>query len=309
MERFRKVLVYVNTHRRNNHALVRAGVLARRTGAALKVVDIVEALPSLPANYIAAGEPLGETVAKEKRERLRQAVEPLRVAGIQVETEVLTGSAFVEIVKEVVRHEHDLVFKTADRDGSTRIFGSTAGHLIRKCPCPVWIVKPMADYHGPRVLAAIDPLSSAEAANELNSRIVDLARAVAASEGGELHIIHSWRAPYEETLSKSDSIEKADLDEYVKGIKEKVRTAFNDFINQFGFKLSGRRKHILRGDPGTVIPRFAANKRFDLLVMGTTAQTGDAGVLIGDSAERILGQVECSVLVVKPDAFRSPVQL
>jgi universal stress protein E len=309
MERFRKILVYANTHRRKNHALDRAGVLARRTGAVLKVVDVVEALPSLPVNYIAAGEPLGETVAKEKQERLQRVVEPLRADGIQVETEVLAGNAFTEIVKEVMRNGHDLVFKTADRDGSTRIFGSTAGQLIRNCPCPVWIVKPTADYHGPRVLAAIDPLSSAESADELNSTIVDLARAVAAFEGGELHIVHSWRAPYEETLSQSDSIGKADLDEYVKDIREKVRTAFTDFINQFGFKLTGRRKHVLRGDPGTIIPRFAAAKRFDLLVMGTTAQAGDAGVLIGDSAERILGQVGCSVLVVKPGAFRSPVQL
>jgi nucleotide-binding universal stress UspA family protein len=166
----------------------------------------------------------------------------------------------------------------------------------------------MADYHGPRVLAAIDPLSSAAGADELNRSIVDLARAVAAFEGGELHIVHSWRAPYEETLSYSDSIEKADLDEHVRGVKEKVRAAFNDFINPFGFKLSGRRKHILRGDPGTIIPRFAATKRFDLLVMGTTAQTGNAGVLIGESAEQILGQVGCSVLVVKPNSFLPPRQ-
>jgi nucleotide-binding universal stress UspA family protein len=309
MERFRKILVYANTDRRHNHALDRAGVLARRTGAVLKVVDIVAAPPNLPPSYTTGGEPLQEAVVKEKRQRLQQVVAPLRAARIHVETEVLAGSAFVEIVKEVMRNGHDLVFKTATPDGSTRQFGSTAGHLIRKCPCPVWIVKPMADFHGPRVLAAIDPLSSAVGAYELNSNIVDLARAVAASEGGELHLVHVWRAPYEETLSQSGSIGKADLDEYVRSTKEEVRTAFNDFVSQLGFKLTGRRKHILRGDPGTVIPRFAANKRFDLLVMGTTAQTADAGVLIGDTAERILGQAQCSVLVVKPDSFRSVVRL
>ncbi|HVS10740.1 MAG TPA: universal stress protein [Planctomycetota bacterium] len=47
----------------------------------------------------------------------------------------------------------------------------------------------------------------------------------------------------------------------------------------------------------------------DLLVLGTVARTGIAGVLIGNTAEEILDRIACSVLVVKPDGFVSPLRL
>ena len=47
----------------------------------------------------------------------------------------------------------------------------------------------------------------------------------------------------------------------------------------------------------------------DLVVMGTVARTGIAGLLIGNTAEAILEQVQCSVLAVKPPGFVSPVKL
>jgi len=47
----------------------------------------------------------------------------------------------------------------------------------------------------------------------------------------------------------------------------------------------------------------------DLVVMGTVARTGIAGWLIGNTAEAILEQLQCSVLAVKPHGFVSPVKL
>ena len=43
--------------------------------------------------------------------------------------------------------------------------------------------------------------------------------------------------------------------------------------------------------------------------MGTVCRTGIAGFFIGNTAESILQQVDCSVLTVKPDGFVSPVVL
>jgi nucleotide-binding universal stress UspA family protein len=43
--------------------------------------------------------------------------------------------------------------------------------------------------------------------------------------------------------------------------------------------------------------------------MGTISRTGVAGLLIGNTAERVLQKANCSVLAVKPDGFSSPVRL
>ena len=47
----------------------------------------------------------------------------------------------------------------------------------------------------------------------------------------------------------------------------------------------------------------------DLVVMGTVSRTGIPGLLIGDTAEVILNNLECSVLAVKPTGFVTPVTL
>jgi nucleotide-binding universal stress UspA family protein len=67
--------------------------------------------------------------------------------------------------------------------------------------------------------------------------------------------------------------------------------------------------HSLKGDPGTVIPSFVKNHQVDVIVMGTLCRTGLSGLYIGNTAEKVLGNVRCSVLTVKPEGFVSPVKL
>jgi nucleotide-binding universal stress UspA family protein len=43
--------------------------------------------------------------------------------------------------------------------------------------------------------------------------------------------------------------------------------------------------------------------------MGTVARTGISGFLMGNTAETILNQIDCSVLAIKPPDFQTPVTL
>ena len=47
----------------------------------------------------------------------------------------------------------------------------------------------------------------------------------------------------------------------------------------------------------------------DLVVMGTVARTGVPGFIMGNTAEMILNQIDCSVLAIKPSGFVTPVTL
>ena len=58
--------------------------------------------------------------------------------------------------------------------------------------------------------------------------------------------------------------------------------------------------YLLKGEAGILIPALAAANEIELIVMGTVSRTGIAGLLIGNTAEKVLRQVACSVLTVKP---------
>ncbi|MFT5323854.1 MAG: universal stress protein E [Planctomycetaceae bacterium] len=69
------------------------------------------------------------------------------------------------------------------------------------------------------------------------------------------------------------------------------------------------RIHLMKGDPHAVILETVDRQQIDLLVMGSIARTGIPGMFIGNTAERVLNAVGCSVLTVKPSDFVSPVAL
>ena len=70
----------------------------------------------------------------------------------------------------------------------------------------------------------------------------------------------------------------------------------------------GARVHVVNGMAEFVIPDIAKSENIDLLVMGTVCRTGIPGFFIGNTAEKILDEVDCSVLTVKPETFQSPVK-
>ena len=67
--------------------------------------------------------------------------------------------------------------------------------------------------------------------------------------------------------------------------------------------------HLIKGRADKVIPEVVRQKEIDLLVMGTVCRTGVAGLFIGNTAENVLAQVDCSVLSVKPEGFVTPITL
>ncbi|MEL6208021.1 MAG: universal stress protein [Pseudomonadota bacterium] len=69
------------------------------------------------------------------------------------------------------------------------------------------------------------------------------------------------------------------------------------------------RTHSLRGEARDIIPEKVAELGVDILVMGSIARTGIPGFIIGNTAEDVLNRVECSVMIVKPPGYVSPVKV
>jgi len=61
--------------------------------------------------------------------------------------------------------------------------------------------------------------------------------------------------------------------------------------------------------PDSAILDHIERHSIELLVMGTVARAGITGLITGNTAERLLPQIPCSVLAVKPKGFKSPVAL
>jgi nucleotide-binding universal stress UspA family protein len=298
MEPFRSILVDVDATDRAQPALERAARLARSSGARLTVVDVT-GVPSYARPYLPSS--LEREMAGRRRGDLALLAEG--VAGIPVESKLLEGRGTTALVDEVAASGHDLVVREAARDlvaPRREPSGAVNAELLRRCPCSVLLVGPGGAAGSRRIAAAVD--TSAEAGAEpdraLNARIAEAAFLVAGLEGGSVTLLHAWEVLAETTVRRL-----ASPDGYAGYLADARRRAEEDFARfkgSLGERGSGARAEMLRGEPEDVIPEFVVAEGIDLVVMGSVARSGISGFIIGNTAERVLPRLPCSLLVVKP---------
>jgi nucleotide-binding universal stress UspA family protein len=231
--------------------------------------------------------------------------------GLEAHSKVLLGGGFVQIIQEVLRNDHDLVVKAAENwtGMNTTWFGSNDLHLMRKCPCPVWIVKPTRGHRYERILAAVDTDPVSLEQDTLNHLIMDLATSIAQEEDSELHVVHAWDLQGDDWMAARASLSEQQIKSITQEVHERHQAAFDTLLADYE-KLDVRmRTHLIEGRAGMVIPEQARRQDVGLIVMGTVARTGLSGFIIGNTAENVLNQVNCSVLTVKPQGFETPVRL
>ena len=293
-------------------ALKRAVALAKNNRARLSVVDVVEELPRDMRVLVTSMHPadLQKLVVAERLKDLKRLSEQILNKGVKVTAKVLVGTPFLEIIREVLRNKHDLVMKTAWGGSKLKevIFGSTAMHLMRKCPCPVWVIKATHRKKYSRIMAAVDPDPLDKKRNALNAKIMELATSLARTEGSELHVVHAWRLYGETLLSGRGRMRQSEVDKLVRKARKEHEGWVAELVGKFAPHIPKGGIHLLKGNAEALIPALTKRRKFELIVMGTICRTGLAGFIVGNTAENILQQVNCSVLTVKPDGFVSPVK-
>ncbi len=314
MKRFKNILFVSDNHEQEQEAFERATQLALRNEAKLSVVGLVKVstLDALIDHKTVSLRNVQERLARERSTQMEEAIAALKIDKLEVSSKVLLGGGFVEIIQEVLQNEHDLVIKAAEsHDGGLKAswFGSGDLHLMRKCPCPVWIVKPTRGGLYERILAAVDTNPVDPQQEELNRLIMDLATSIAKQEGSELHVVHAWEIQGDDWMAARVALS----DEQIRKISEEARdrhqAAFDRLFADYESGNIRMRSHLVDGRAGMVIPEQAKRHDVGLIVMGTVARTGVPGFIIGNTAENVLNQVECSVLTVKPQGFDTPIKL
>ncbi len=311
MKRFQSILVAVDTRFDQHPALQWAVRLAEHNDARLTIVDVLPDLPWTAKLVLSDSENTHEALTEQKRRMLDTIAQPVRDQGVEVTTQVLTGKTSFAIMHEVLRSGHDLVMRVTKgaHSGRTGVFGTTSMRLLRKCPCAVWLVRPDTPPSFERVLAAIDPAPEDVARDVLNHTIMDLGKSIAEFDKGELHVVHAWEL-FGEHLLKS-RYKPGELEKAKRNAEAKIVGEADRFLSPYGLDHQAETVHLLPDElgPGHAIAELAIRERMDVVVMGTIARTGVTGALMGNTAEKVLDRIECSVLAVKPDNFISPVTL
>jgi len=326
MQRFNNILCVVEPTTTSEAAIVQAVKLSVSQQAKLKVVSTINPSGWLSSRRLSSKEHESavQQAIEDKRREVREWTERY-TTDLPVAVDILVGTEFIEIIKCVLRDKTDLLVKCCEAvDWASRLFGSNDMHLLRKCPCPVLMVKPGQTNVFKQVMATVDVneddnegLDCVER-ESLNRQVLEYACVFGLSELAEMFVASVWRAVGEDFLRYGPFAQMPDekVDDYVKSAQRDAENRLEKLIRDMHASLGDGAKNFLnettvtaKGNPSTEIPKLALDKGIDLLVMGTVARTGIPGLIIGNTAESILEQVQCSVLAIKPEGFESPVRL
>jgi len=314
MKHFKNILVYLHDSQQIDHDLIRRAVkLAIRNKAEVTLLTGMKSIPKTLNELIQSKlkSKLLDDYKKQIDLLLEQALEPHKEQGIPISYRFIEGKPFLSIIKQVLKNAFDLVILSPDKEDSVRdmFFGTTVMNLLRKCPRPVWVFKPALKGTYNRVLAAVDTSTRIDEEKRLNASIVEMARVLAEREDAELHFVHCWEASGEIFLRSSiPPAYSGIIEEYKNKIFTTAQKDFEECIGAGGADINKKMIHFNRGAPGVVIPELVRQLDVELVVMGTLGRSGITGLFIGNSAEKIIDGIDCSVLALKPDGFVSPVK-
>ncbi len=262
-----------------------------------------------------------EIVLKCGGKVLEDLVQQAKEQGVEAESKLVPGKGWLEIIRQVLRGKHDLVVVgTRDVTNLRRmLFGNTSMKLLRRCPCPVLVTKALTFARGVlgaslrrspgaavspfNILVATDLKPSSEAALRLGI-------ALAQQTNARIHILHVVEYKLDEVCNIG--LPDAKQEEYRRTVRDHAQQILHGQLEKIDYKALGAHINVHLGVhvglPDVAIQHFIQLHHIHLLVMGTIGRGGIRGIMIGNTAERLLPEIHCSVLAVKPPDFICPVE-
>ncbi len=310
MRRFKDILVVAPLGTDAEATVDIAAELAAANDARLTLFDVVATFPSRRRARVnpELSRYLQGVVTEQRELELEELAR--RTVGSRAGVAVGVGMPFIEIVRRVAQRNHDLVITPPDQPsgllGLSR--ASTTMHLLRKCPVPVWVHRPeVTDRRD--VLTAVGPFPDDEPTS-LDRKLVELGSSLADRMGGRLHLVHAWDLEGESLLRYGRAkLPSGEVDELVAEAGAAAEATIVKLLAETGLSDSEISVDVVKGRPVPAIVGKAEAVRPGVAVLGTASRGGIAGLLIGNTAESTLVELDCSVMAVKPDGFISPIEV
>jgi universal stress protein E len=272
--------------------LGKALTLAHQHGAALELfLCDAERAYSLLHAY----DPTGiEEVRSDCILQARRYLECLRDNAVGADVRISVDAAcesplYAGIVRKVMNSGADFVIKNAAGAGPLRNFVWEANdwQLMRACPATLLLSRGRSWRPCPRLAAAVDV--SENETGELVRAILETSKRLSEDCHGDLEILYS--EPWGVDLGKREA--------HMEALQELTRAA----------RFQRQSVHVLSGAAEEALPLFAANRNYDVLIMGALTHRKDSCALVGTLTAKLIETLDCDFILVKPSSYRSQLEL
>lgn len=310
MKRFKNILYILSDNFDNEEQVAdKVRTLARLNNARVTVVRVIEdrLVDQLSRTFLHRIDDIKKLALQHNADELVGFIDSPDWRDIDVSAELLQNNGFISIIRKVLRDSHDLVIR---KESASRGVDQLSMRLLRKCPCPIWLIRTTHSGDFRTILGAVDVGTEQQETLQLNRKIVELTYTLAQREQGKAHYLNTWRLEAEAMLrGPRFKISSEEISAMKTMLKSEREMAMARLLEDARIHTLPEHIHIIEGKTDEILEHRIDDLGIDVLVLGTIGRTGIPGLLIGNTVERLLTRISCSVLAVKPDGFISPVTL
>lgn len=186
---------------------------------------------------------------------------------------------------------------------SRLLFGSTGVKLLRNAACPVWLVKPRIDDD-----ADLDVLAATDL-SDVGEDILFAGVALGQQLPVRLNVLHVLDDDLDRHMART-GVSEEELTKYREESRSKAEDELQRQLAMTDYRTveKGVQIHFADGPADACILSAIGELDIDLLIMATSGRGGIPGMLFGNTAERLLPELPCSLLAIKPDDFECPIK-
>lgn len=308
MKKYQQILTVIDPTTDEQKALKRSIELARHTQATitafLSIYDFSYEMTTLLSGE--ERDSMQQTVIADREKWIAELLSKLNTHNLTIHIKVVWHNRpFESIINEIIHFKHDIVIKGTHEHDKLKsvIFTPTDWHILRKCPCPVLLVKEHLWPEKGNILAAINVGSEEEEHLSLNHKITSQAHDLAATINANVHLVNSYPGT---PINIAFEIPEFNATEHTDAMFSHHQNAMFDHCEKY--QIPKENIHIEEGLPEDVIEQVANKIDAELVILGTIGRTGISATLIGNTAEHVIDRVNCDLLALKPDGYISPME-
>ncbi|PWI34138.1 universal stress protein UspE [Vibrio albus] len=308
MSIYSKILVVADVNNEVQPALARAIQLSQKSACKSHITfflsiydfsyEMTSMLSSDERNAMRKG------VVQQREAWMKEVAQPYINDSIDFDVKVVWHNRPYEaIISEVFSGSHDILIKSTRKHDvlESVIFTPTDWHLLRKCPCPVLLVKNHDWPENGNIIASVHVGSENPTHQELNDSMVEQLKSLCIRLDAKPYLANCYPVTPANITIELPEFDPATYTDAVRGHHLKSMKALR---NKYG--IPEEQTRVEQGLPEDIIPYLAKELDAGLVILGTTGRTGLSAVFIGNTAEHVIDKINCDVLALKPKGYISP---
>jgi len=291
MNKLNTILVGVDFSECSRCALEQAVRLARWNNASLNVIHVMDS-SALDSSMASLQPELDEMRWLNREHAIGRLADWTKEAGAPDghSREVISGAPLDVLLQETRSRRPDLLVLGITGDSLLPYgAGTMATKALRKSATKVLLVKQSHPQPFQRIVACVD-------FSETSREVVKHALRVAGMDQAELHFLHVFQAEWNNWTSLAQLSALVNFEKNYRAILENNLRQFADVPSETPafYSVTQAKTH------GHGIAEYCRSVDADLLILGTRGRTTLKYMLLGSTVERLLKEIPCSVLVVRP---------